>query len=82
MVYRVSEEEFCNISITLCHMIDKMMHSYLNKLEKQFVSEGGIKERMHAARTGYRKAEMERLQFLEKEVVRLQEILKANNIEY
>ena len=31
-----------------------MMCAYIEKLEKQFVTEGGIKERMHAARTGYR----------------------------
>lgn len=63
-------------------MIDKMMFSYLHRLEKKFVQEGGIKERMHAARTGYRQAEMERLQFLKKEVVRLQEILKQHGIDY
>ena len=77
-----SEEEFCNTAITLCMLTDKMMNTYIENLEKQFVTEGGIKERMHAARTGYRQAEMERLQFLEKEVVRLQEILKKNNIPF
>lgn len=81
-VEKLSEEEFCNLALTLCYMIDKMMFSYLHRLEKKFVQEGGIKERMHAARTGYRQAEMERLQFLKKEVVRLQEILKQHGIDY
>lgn len=31
-----------------------MMNHYLKRLEKEFVEQGGIKERMHAARTGYR----------------------------
>lgn len=41
--------------LTLCHQTDKMMCAYIVKLEHQFITEGGIKERMHAARTGYRK---------------------------
>lgn len=35
--------------------VDQMMCTYLKHLEKTFVTEGGIKERMYAARTGYRK---------------------------
>ena len=82
IVNKITDEEFCNLALTLCHMVDRMMTSYLQKLEKEFVTEGGIKERMHAARTGYRQAEIERLQFLEKEVLRLQTILKEHGIEY
>lgn len=52
-----SAEEFCNTMLTLCHITDKMMCSYLKVLEKRFVEQGGIKERMHAARTGYRQAQ-------------------------
>lgn len=51
---RFTDEEICNLALTLCHITDKMMYSYLDRLEKQFVEQGGIKERMHAARTGYR----------------------------
>ena len=49
-----SEEEFCNVAITLCRMVDKMMLSYQKKKEIEFVTEGGIRERMAAARNGYR----------------------------
>lgn len=60
-----SEEEMANIGLTLCHQIDAMMNGYLRALEKQFVTEGGIKERMYAARTGYRQTqEEERKQLL------------------
>ena len=81
-IQKISDEEFCNLALTLCHMVDKMMTTYLHKLEEQFVTEGGIKERMHAARTGYRQAEKEHLEFLEREVLRLQRILKAHNIAF
>lgn len=46
-------------------MIDKIMKTYQNKLEEEFVTEGGLKERMTAARHGYRinqKDEITRLQ--------------------
>ena len=62
-----SEEEMANIGLTLCYQVDAMMNSYLQRLEKQFVTEGGIKERMYAARTGYRQKQDERMKQLEKE---------------
>ena len=49
-----SAEEMCNTAITLCHQVDTMMNRYIKVLEQKFVSEGGIKERMHKARTRYR----------------------------
>lgn len=53
-VNRWNAEDFCNTALTLCHMTDRMMSSYLEYLQKEFVTKGGIKERMHSARTGYR----------------------------
>ena len=49
-----NDEEICNICLTLLHMIDKMMKTFLEGLDRQFVTQGGIRERMYAARTGYR----------------------------
>lgn len=66
-----SDEEMCNCALTLCHMTDKMLMSFLQKLEREFISEGGIKERMYRARTGYRQQQDVRLKELESEVVRL-----------
>lgn len=84
-----TDEEMANTAYTLCFMTDAMLNSHLKGLEEEFVKDGGIKERMHSARTGYRKevdakqavltAEISRLR---NEVVRLKEILKNNKIEY
>lgn len=68
-------EEFANICLTLCYQVDAMMNSYLKHLEKQFIEQGGIKERMYAARTGYRKQQDEKMKQLEAENARL----KAEN---
>ena len=66
-----SDDEMCNCAITLCHMVDKMLMSFLAKLDREFVTEGGIKERMYKARTGYRQKQDERLKQLEEENPRL-----------
>jgi four helix bundle suffix protein len=66
-VNKMSDEEMANMALTLCHQTDKMMCAYIEKLEKQFVTEGGIKERMYAARTGYRQAQDARMKALEAE---------------
>ena len=68
---RWTDEEMANIGYTLCRMTDKMMCTYIEGLEKQFVQEGGIKERMYAARTGYRQEQDARLIALEVENIRL-----------
>lgn len=63
-VEKMNDEEFANLMLTLCHQTDKLMNAYIEKLEHQFVTEGGIKERMYAARTGYRQEQDARLMAL------------------
>lgn len=72
---KMNDEEMANLALTLCHQTDKMMCRYLERLEERFVKEGGIKERMYAARTGYRQAQDAKLKSLEEENARL----KAEN---
>lgn len=72
---RWTAEEYCNTMITLCHITDRMMSKYLDFLQKQFVKKGGIKERMYAARTGYRQAQDQQLAALKAE----NKTLKSDN---
>ena len=67
LLAKMNDEEMANLALTLCHQTDKMMCAYIEKLEKQFVTEGGIKERMHKARSGYRAEQDAKLQALEEE---------------
>ena len=46
----LSAEEEANLAVTLCYLIDRMMFSYYEKLMREFLSGGGIRERMTAAR--------------------------------
>ena len=84
-----SNEEMANIALTLCYQTDAMLHKNLLRMEKEFVEQGGIKERMHAARTGYRQAQDEELAklrqevpALRKEIERLRALLEENGIGY
>ncbi len=88
-VQQWSDEEMANVALTLCYMTDSMLHKTLLRLEKDFVEQGGIKERMHAARTSYRRAEDEELARLRQdvpalrnEVARLKKLLEENGIEF
>ncbi len=76
LLVKMNDEEMANLALTLCHQTDKMMFAYIEKLERQFVTEGGIKERMHAARTGYRKEQDAYMQALEKENQQLKARIK------
>ena len=76
-----TDEQMCNYALTLCHFIDKMMMSFLKTLEREFITEGGIKERMHKARTGYRQKQDEKLKQLEAEYSRLEQALKEARTE-
>lgn len=67
-----TDEEMANIGITLCKMVDKMMMTYQTKKEEEFVTEGGIRERMTAARLGYRTNQRETVEQLTHQVEALQ----------
>ena len=86
---QLSDEEVANLGITLCHQIIYMLNNLLKTLQDRFVTQGGIKERMHAARTGYRQEQDEELNNLREEVpqlkaeiTRLRALLKENGIRY
>lgn len=82
VVNKLNDEEMANLGLTLCHMIDKMMTTYQNKLEEEFVTEGGIKERMTAARLGYRTNQKDEITRLQAELDQLKKenaLLKNTN---
>ena len=79
---QLSDEEVANLGITLCHQIIYMLNNLLKTLQDRFVTQGGIKERMHAARTGYRQEQDTKFAALEEENRRLKEILKQHGIAF
>ena len=67
-----TDEEICNIGITLCRMVDKMLMTYQKKKETEFIQHGGIKERMTAARLNYRNSQKQALEMANKDLAILQ----------
>ena len=68
-----SDEELANCAVTLCHMVDKMMTTTLEKKQKDFVENGGIRERMTAARLGRRQTQNEEIAALKAKVAWLEQ---------
>jgi len=66
-----SAEEMANIALALCHMVDKMMITYQKRKEQEFITEGGIRERMTAARLGYRNRQKEIIEAQQREIKEL-----------
>ena len=66
-----SDEELANCANTLCHMVDRMMATHLANLTEDFRENGGIRERMTAARLGRRQTQNEEIAALKAENARL-----------
>ena len=62
-----TDEEMANCANTLCHMVDRMMASQMAKMAKDFEENGGIRERMTAARLGRRQTQNEEIASLKAE---------------
>lgn len=55
------DEKIANLAITLIHQCDKCLRGYIERLEKDFVEHGGIREQMTAARLGYRNSQKDEI---------------------
>lgn len=64
-------ETIANIAITLIHQEDVMLRKLLERLEKDFLEKGGIKEQMTAARLGFRQGQKEIIEDLKQQNDRL-----------
>ena len=68
---RWSDEEMANCALCLCHMVDKAMCSFIEKKDRDFVEQGGIRERMTAARLDQRASQKEIIERQQEEIERL-----------
>lgn len=84
---RMNDEELANMAICLCHQVDKAMAKYIERKDREFTTEGGIRERMTAARLGQRETQRQIIErqeaeiaALRKENARLKEIIERAGI--
>lgn len=62
-----TDEEMCNTAICLCDMVDRALTNFLEKRDREFVEEGGVRERMTAARLDMRSTQKQIIAQLEAE---------------
>ena len=82
---KMNAEELANLCLTLCHQSIYMLTQLEKTQQNRFVTQGGIREQMHAARTGYRQGmdkEMEALRAenaaLKQKVTELESIIQSS----
>lgn len=74
---KLGDEEMANMAICLCHQVDKAMTSYIEKKDREFTTEGGIRERMTAARLDQRATQKEIIAQQEQQITALTQQLNA-----
>lgn len=79
---KMNDEEMANMAICLCHQVDAALTKYIERKDREFTTEGGIRERMTAARLGQRETQREIInrltkenEELKREIVRLRRLL-------
>ena len=82
IVVRMNDEELANMAICLCHQVDKALAKYIERKDREFTTEGGIRERMTAARLNQRETQRQiierqaaEIEALRKEIAHLKEII-------
>ena len=68
---RMTDEELANLCITLCHQIIYMLGQLLKTQQSRFVEQGGIRERMTAARLEQRGTQKEIIERQQAEIEQL-----------
>ena len=71
LLQKMNDEELANMAICLCHQVDKALTKYLERLDREFTTEGGIKERMTAARLEQRETQKEIIARQQQEIAAL-----------
>ena len=69
--FQWTDEEMANTAISLCHMVDKAMSTFMEKRDREFVEEGGVRERMTAARLDMRGTQKQIIARQEQEITAL-----------
>ena len=70
---RLNAEEMANLALCLCHQVDKALATYIERKDREFTTEGGIRERMTAARLGQRATQRQIIEQQEQEIATLKQ---------
>ena len=76
LLAKMNDEELANMAICLCHQVDKALTSYIERKDREFTTEGGIRERMTAARLEQRETQKQIIARQQKEIETLRAEVK------
>ena len=62
LIPKLNAEEMANMALCLCHQVDKALSTYIERKDREFTTEGGIRERMTAARLGQRETQRQTIE--------------------
>ena len=86
MLPKLNDEEMANLAICLCHQVDAALNKYIERKDREFTTEGGIRERMTAARLEQRSSQKDIIEqqaqeiaTLKQEIARLKALLGQRN---
>lgn len=74
---KMDVEELANMAICLCHQVDAALEKFIDRLDKEFATEGGIRERMTAARLGQRETQKQTITRQQQEITALKQQIAA-----
>ena len=70
---KMNDEEMANMAICLCHQVDAALNKYIERKDREFTTEGGIRERMTAARLDQRATQKEIIEHQAQEIAALKQ---------
>ena len=84
---KMNDEEMANMAICLCHQVDAALNKYIERKDREFTTEGGVRERMTAARLEQRATQKEIIEqqaqeiaALKQEIARLKALLDEKGL--
>lgn len=85
---RLDAVEMANMAICLCHQVDSALEKYLERKDREFTTQGGIRERMTAARLDQRASQrdiidrqQQEIEALKREIAHLKTLLNKSQLE-
>ena len=71
LLTKMDDEELANMAICLCHQIDSALCKYIERKDREFTTEGGIRESMTAAWLGQRETQRQVIERQAREIAAL-----------
>lgn len=73
LFHKMDDEEMANLAVCLCHQVDSALEKFIQRKDREFTTEGGIRERMTAARLDQRASQRDIIERQAREIDQLKQ---------